>query len=105
MGQLTQQKGVDLLIEALIELDDPNVGCWILGEFMGNKGGLPELIDHERTRWILERPTKGAIIRSIQHLQGLPNWVNDIPTAIQAQTMAFGTDEFQQAWVKAVSAS
>lgn len=31
IGQITQQKGVPDLIDALIELNDPNTGCWIIG--------------------------------------------------------------------------
>lgn len=31
VGQITPQKGVPELVEALIALDDPNTGCWILG--------------------------------------------------------------------------
>lgn len=31
VGQITPQKGVPDLVEALIALDDPNTGCWILG--------------------------------------------------------------------------
>lgn len=31
VGQLTKQKGVEQLIEALIELDNPRIGCWIVG--------------------------------------------------------------------------
>lgn len=31
VGQITTQKGVPELVEALIALDDPETGCWILG--------------------------------------------------------------------------
>ena len=31
VGQITPQKGVPDLVEALIALDDPDTGCWILG--------------------------------------------------------------------------
>ena len=31
IGQITQQKGVHDLVDALIELDDPHTGCWIIG--------------------------------------------------------------------------
>ena len=31
VGQITPQKGVPDLVEALIALDDPETGCWILG--------------------------------------------------------------------------
>ena len=31
LGQITLQKGVPNLIDALIALDDPDMGCWILG--------------------------------------------------------------------------
>ena len=31
VGQITPQKGVPDLVEALIALDDPDIGCWILG--------------------------------------------------------------------------
>lgn len=31
VGQLTEQKGVHLLVDALLEINDPSVGCWIVG--------------------------------------------------------------------------
>lgn len=31
IGQITQQKGVPDLVDALIKLDDPHTGCWIIG--------------------------------------------------------------------------
>lgn len=172
VGQLTPQKGIELLIQALIKLDDPNIGCWVLGEFMGNKefderiqntlrtsssrtkielvgyvsdprpyykaadwhiapstyeeplgnvvqeaqlqgtpsivtnkGGLPELIEHEKTGWLLETPTPEAIIRCIQALQGSPDWVDAAESAIHTKSAEFGNVEFRQAWIQALSTS
>lgn len=172
VGQVTEKKGVGPLTEALLELDDPNIGCWILGEFLGNKefderiqntlrtsssrtkiemvgyvsdprpyykaadwhiapstyeeplgnvvqeaqlqgtpsivtnkGGLPELIEHEKTGWLLETPTPEAIIRCVQALQGSPDWVDAAESAIHTKSAEFGNVEFRQAWIQALSTS
>lgn len=172
VGQLTPQKGIHLLVDALIELDDPRIGCWVIGEFMGNadfdenlrntlkasstrthidllgyisdprpyykaadwhiapstyeeplgnvvqeaqlqgtpsivtnKGGLPELIEHEVTGWILPRATNDAIIHSIRSVMDSPGWASECHNAIRAKTAQYGPNEFSQAWLAAINAS
>lgn len=172
VGQLTPQKGIHLLVEALIEMDDPKIGCWIIGEFMGNKdfdanlrktlqttssqthidclgyvsdprpyyqtadwhiapstyeeplgnvvqeaqvqgtpsivtnkGGLPELIDHQVTGWILKKATKEDIILCIRSLANFPDWAVECHDAVQAKTEQYGPAEFSQAWLTAINAS
>lgn len=164
VGQLTPQKGIQLLVEALIELDDPNIGCWVIGEFMGNKsfddnlrhtlqttssrtrieclgylsdprpyykaadwhiapstydeplgnvvqeaqlqgtpsivtkkGGLPELVEHQVTGWILSHPTKDAIMQSIRSITDSPKWATECHEAIRAKSEQYGPAEFRQA--------
>ena len=172
VGQLTPQKGIHLVIEALIEMDNPNVGCWVIGEFMGNKefddnlrqmlrtttsrthinllgyisdprpyykaanwhiapstyeeplgnvvqeaqlqgtpsivtnkGGLPELIDHEVTGWILSQATRDGIIEGIRSVLSDPAWASECYDAIRAKTEEYGPTEFSQAWLTAINAS
>ena len=70
-----------------------------------NKGGLPELIEHEKTGWLLETPTPEAIIRCVQALQGSPDWVDAAESAIHTKSAEFGNVEFRQAWIQALSTS
>jgi len=43
VGQLTRRKGVHDLAEALIALDDPELGCWFVGGATGEPGLLEEM--------------------------------------------------------------
>lgn len=172
VGQLTTKKGLDILIEALIQMDNPDIGCWIIGRFMGNHefdesvknrleasstrtqiellgyssdprpyykladwhiapstyeeplgnvvqeaqlqgtpsivtnlGGLPELVDHQITGWILKEPTKEAITECIRCLIKTPEWAKDCNNTIRVNAEQYGPLEFSQAWLKAINAS
>jgi len=172
VGQLTPQKGIHLLVEALMELDDPDIGCWIIGEFMGNRefddnlrqtlrikksrthidligyisdprpyykvadwhiapstyeeplgnvvqeaqlqgtpsivtnnGGLPELIDHKVTGWILSQATTDGIIEGIRSVMNTPAWTSECHNAIRTKSEKYGPIEFSQAWLTAINAS
>lgn len=172
VGQLTPKKGIHLLVEALMELNDPDIGCWIVGDFMGNqpfddnlremlhtspsrtqidfvgyksdprpyyktadwhiapstyeeplgnvvqeaqlqgtpsivtnKGGLPELIDHKVTGWILSHATKDAIVHGIRSVMNSPGWASECPNAIRTKREKYGPTEFSQAWLTAINAS
>lgn len=171
VGQLTPQKGTRILIEALFELNDPNIGCWIIGKGMGNtsfaddlkqwventmtrtniemlgyvsdprpyyqsadwhitpsiyeeplgnvvqeaqlqgtpsivtkKGGLPELLNHQVTGWILEGETKESIVQCIRGLVNSPAWTKGIEKTILDKNKQYGLHEFSQAWLEAVDA-
>ena len=44
VGQLTERKGVHELVTALIELNDPELGCWLIGGPAGEEERHQELI-------------------------------------------------------------
>lgn len=46
VGQLTERKGFHELITALVNLDDPGIGCW----FVGNPAGEQDLFDHIQSK-------------------------------------------------------
>lgn len=57
VGQLTEKKGIHLLVDALIALDDSSVGCWVIGHSLANDDLEQELkshIQHSKTRTQIE---------------------------------------------------
>ena len=70
-----------------------------------NKGGLPELIDHEVTGWILSQATTDEIIEGIRSVMSDPAWTSKCRDAIRAKTEEYGPREFSQAWLTAINAS
>lgn len=170
VGQLTEKKGIHLLVEALIALDDPTVGCWIIGhslendalilklqssittsktrtliEFTGylfdprayyaqadwhiapstydeplgnvvqeaqregtpsiisNRGGLSELVEHQRTGWILDEVTPHCIQQTILHLKQTATATHTMGYAAKAAFETYGASEFQASWMTAIN--
>ena len=170
VGQLAEKKGIHLLVEALIALDDPTVGCWIIGdslendalilklqssikasktrtliEFTGylfdprahyaqadwhiapstydeplgnvvqeaqregtpsiisNRGGLSELVEHQRTGWILDEVTPHCIQQTILHLKQTVTATHTMGCAAKAAFETYGASEFQASWMKAIN--
>ena len=172
VGQLTENKGVGELIDALILLDDPNVGCWMVGDwlnnpsfnnplqeklrtsesatqiqFMGycndprpyfnaadwhiapsvyeeplgnvvqeaqregtpsiisNRGGLPELVQHEVSGLILNDTQSETIAGTIRRILTSPQLQAQLGEQAKQQFIQNGKPQFQSQWINAITSN
>lgn len=169
VGQLTANKGIQELIDALLLLNDPNVGCWIVGdwlnnprfndplqeklrttesatqiEFIGycddprpyfnaadwhiapsvyeeplgnvvqeaqregtpsiisNRGGLPELVQHELSGLILDDTRPETIAQTLRRIVNAPHAHVQMGNRAKQYFIQNSESQFQRQWINAV---